>query len=211
MGLVHFLRDSHTCLLWWRVREEHAPKPQYRNSFISILIPGRICLCDSVLIRVLMHCTTLHTLHKFSLRMLGAGGDVSTRLQPVVSRKAWRPPWWQGKRLTLMNEDLGSDRAHSLLSLPQAARNAQHMPWESIFGLMKYQVAVRTSQRGFTTGTSRLVSLAAFCAGTVASGDKGTAANIVYLVSEMSFDVVSHGTHLKAEEMQVGWRNGKMD
>lgn len=100
-----------------------------------------------------------------------------------------------------MNEDLGSDRAHSLLSLPQAARNAQHMPWESIFGLMKYQVAVRISQRGFTTGTSRLGSLAAFCAGTDASGDKGTAANIVYLVSKMSFDVVSHRTHLKAEEM----------
>lgn len=96
-----------------------------------------------------------------------------------------------GKRLTLMNEVLGSGRTGSLLSIPWAARIAQHTPWESIFRLMKYQVAIGISQHGFTMGTSHL---GAFCAGTAGSGDKGTAADIVCLVSKTSSDMVSHRT-----------------
>ena len=111
-----------------------------------------------------------------------------------------------------MNEDLEITRAVSVPSIAWAGRIEQHMPWESLFRLMKHQVAVRIGHRGFTMGTSRLVSLAAFCAETAGSGDKGTAVDIVYLVSKMSFDVVSHRTLIwKQRKCRLGEGMGKMD
>lgn len=45
------------------------------------------CLCDSGLVHVVMHCTSLHILHTFSSQMLEDEGDGSARLLPATSRK----------------------------------------------------------------------------------------------------------------------------
>ena len=106
-----------------------------------------------------------------------------------------------------MNEDLGSGGAGSLhpLGSKNCTARALRIHFQAEKYHMKYQVAVGISQHGFATGTSHLVSLATFCAGAAGSGDKGTAVGIVFLVSKMSFDVVSHrSSHLKAEEMLAG-------
>lgn len=71
-----------------------------------------------------------------------------------------------------MNEDLGSARAGSLLSVHWVVRTAQHMLQESIFVLMKYQMAIGISQHSSTAGMSCLVSLATFSMGAAGSGDE---------------------------------------
>lgn len=185
-------------------------QPHHRNPFTSTLIPGRVYLCDSALIHVLMCCTSQSDAacifltnacgwRMFMRRVMGVQGFCWSSVEnhrdlpddgkePHTSEL--RSSEHQGSQPPL--HPLGSKdcTAHAL---------GIHFQAREVPGDYQDQSA-QLHYEHITPGQM----------GYLLSGDKGSAMDIVYLVSEITFEVVSHRTLiLKLGKHRLGEGTGR--
>jgi len=132
-------------------------------------------------------------------RVLRELADVIAEPLSIIFERFWRtgevPKDWRKSNVTPIfkkgkKEDPGNYRSFSLTSIP--AKMMEQLILEVITKQVEEMKVIRSSQHGFTKGTSSLTNLIAFYDSINGWIDEGREVEVVYLDFSKTFDTVSH-------------------